>query len=71
MSKMKDECKEATHGLIKDLEKCIPKDEIMTSALGGVYSQYWAINPKAFGGEKISPKCVENYLPCLLKGGCI
>jgi hypothetical protein len=43
MSKMKDECKEATHGLIKELEKCIPKDEIMTNALGGVYSQYWAI----------------------------
>jgi hypothetical protein len=51
---MKDECKEATHGLIKELAKCVPKDEIMTSALGGVYSQYWAINPKDVGGEKIS-----------------
>jgi hypothetical protein len=54
MSKMKDECKEATHGLIKELAKCVPKDEIMTSALGGVYSQDWAINPKDVGGEKIS-----------------
>ncbi len=52
MSKMKDECKEATHGLIKELAKCILKDEIMTSALGGVYSQYWAINPKDVGEKK-------------------
>jgi hypothetical protein len=49
---MKDECKEATHGLIKELAKCILKDEIMTSALGGVYSQYWAINPKDVGEKK-------------------
>jgi hypothetical protein len=52
MSKMKNECKETTHGLIKELEKCIPKDEIMTSALGGVYSQYWAINAKDVGRGK-------------------
>ncbi len=52
MSKMKNECKEATHGLIKEVEKCIPKDEIMTSALGAVYSQYWSINPKDVGQGK-------------------
>lgn len=49
---MKNECKEATHGLIKELEKCILKDEIMTSALGGVYSQYLAVNPKDVGWGK-------------------